>query len=172
CVLSHSVPPYPPMVILLLLGFAPSLGRGLEEQVRRGRAGILVPGASLAEVARAALPRYERDRVLHALLGGGRRLLERVREGRTTVERGLEPVPAGDKGVDHCLVARLRLAASLDAGDPGLQGGGPVVRTQLAFAGSCRPHLEKQRSVERSAGAADGRHERHADRLQQGADVL
>ena len=102
--------------------------------MRRGRPGILVPGASLPEVARAALPRYERDRVSHALLGGGRGLPERVGEGRTPAERGRERVPAREKGVDHGLVARLRLATILDAGNPGLEGPGPVVRAQLALA--------------------------------------
>jgi len=87
-------------------------------------------------------------------------------------EGGLEGVSAGDQGVDHRLVSGLGLAASLDACDRRFERGGPVVRAELLLAGHGRSHLQKERAVERTAGAPDRRHEGHADGLQEGADVL
>src|SRR5437764_111239 len=59
-----------------------------------------MPRASLAEVARAAFPRNQWDRVPHALVGGVGRLSEGVLEGRTLGECGLVRVTAGNQRVD------------------------------------------------------------------------
>ena len=101
-----------------------------------------------------------------------RRLPEGVFKARTSGECGLECVPAWNQGVDHRLVSWLGLAASLDAGDPGLERRGPIVRAELVLAGHGGSHLQEERPVEGAAGAPDRRHERHADGLQEGADVL
>ena len=45
-------------------------------------------------------------------------------------------------------------------------------RSSASRPGRRRAHLQEQRPVERAGGAADARHERHADRLQQRADVV
>src|SRR5918998_240930 len=59
------------------VGLAGGLGGALEQEVGRRRPRVLVAGAALAEVARAALARHHRHGGLHALLGGLRRLPER-----------------------------------------------------------------------------------------------
>src|SRR5881409_1813075 len=115
-----------------------------------------MPRASLAEVARAAFPRNQRDRVPHALVGGVGRLSEGVLEGRTLGECGLERVTAGNQRVDHRLVSGLGLAASLDACDRRFKRGGPVVRAELLLAGHGHSHLHKQRSVGGAGGPLYG----------------
>jgi len=79
---------------------------------------------------------------------------------------------AGSSALDHGLVLRLGLAARLDALDAGLQGVRPTGEVERVAPGRRRPHLQKQRPVERAGGAADLRHQRHAHRLEQGADVI
>jgi hypothetical protein len=128
--------------------------------------------ASLAEVARTSLLGDERDRVPHPLLGcvGGSR--EGVCECRAVGDGSLERVAGGNEGIDHRLVSRLGLAAGLDAGNRGRERRRPVVGAELAFPGETASHLQEQSPVQRTAGAADRRHECHADGLQQRTDVL
>src|SRR4051812_16553682 len=90
---------------------------GLEQQVRRGRTGVLVAGAALAQVAGAAFSGDQGDGRLHALAGGLRRPPERA--GDIRVVAGLpEDLERRAERVEHRLVARLGLAAldhALDA---------------------------------------------------------
>src|SRR6266700_1756541 len=99
--------------------------------MRRGGAGILVPSAPLAQVARAALSRDERDRVPNALFRRTRRPREGLLERRALRQGGLERVLSRKQGVEHRLVSWLGLPTHLHSGDPGLERGGPVLRTEL-----------------------------------------
>src|ERR1044071_2468256 len=62
--------------------------RGPQEQVARGRPRVLMADAARAEVARTTLAGLERDRRLHALLGGIGGALQRLAELAALVQRG------------------------------------------------------------------------------------
>src|SRR4051794_6000037 len=78
------------------------LGRRLEQQVRRRRAGVLMAGAALAEVARTALARHQWHGRLHALAGGLGRPLQRIRH--VVAVRRAEGLERGAERVEHRLV--------------------------------------------------------------------
>ncbi len=146
-------------------------GRRLQQQPRRRRARILVAGAALAEVAGAPLARHQRDGRQHALLGGVGRRAQGVAQ-RPSGRGGLvERRRRRQERVDHRLVARLGLAAHLHALDAGPEGGGPARQVQLGRVAGRLAHLQEERAVQRAGRAADGRDQRHPDRLQERADV-
>ena len=70
------------------------LGGALEEVIGGGRARVLVIRAALTQVAGSSLARDERDRRLHALLGGLRRRAQAAVEVATPLERLDAPAPA------------------------------------------------------------------------------
>src|SRR5205085_6689485 len=92
---------------------------GPQQQVRRGRARVLVAGAALAQVAGAALAGHQRDRRLHARLGGVGGGGERG--GLVAAVGLLERLQRRQQRVHHRLVLALGLAARLDALDAGLE---------------------------------------------------
>src|SRR5438552_2276677 len=88
-------------------------------------------GASFSQVARTTLPRDERDRGLHALLGSLHRSPQGVGQARALADRVGEGVASRDEGVEHRLVVGLRLAAGLDPAHGGGQGFEPRLRVEL-----------------------------------------
>src|SRR3954452_25414687 len=80
---------------------------GLQEQVGRRRALILVARAALAQVAGATLASHHRHGLLHPLTRRLGRPLERSRQLAAVVLRARERFHRGRQGVAHRLVARL-----------------------------------------------------------------
>src|SRR5437867_4360210 len=76
---------------------APGVGDGLQEQERRRRAGILVPGAPFAEIARPAFACYPWDGRLHPFLRRARRAPQRVGERAAVGERLVVRIAPGDE---------------------------------------------------------------------------
>ena len=74
--------------------------------------------------------------------------------------------------VEHRLLALVRLAAHLDALDARLEGRREFLRVDVRLTLERAARLHERRAVERAGGATDVRNERHADALEDGAEVL
>src|SRR5215207_5477073 len=152
-------------------GVGPRARRAPDEERAGCRAGVLVPGAALSEVARPALARHERDRGGDALVGRARRAGERRSEAGALAERGPEGLAGREEGVEHRLVAGLGLAAGLHARDRRVEAVPPRLGRELRrVAGRCA-ELQEEGPVEGPAGPADLRDQAHRDALHDAADV-
>src|SRR4051794_30934637 len=84
---------------------AHAAGEGLssasQQQVGGGGAGVLMAHAPRAQVAGPALPRFERCRRAHALLGGVGGAAQGIGEARALALRPAQRVDGGQEGVDH-----------------------------------------------------------------------
>src|SRR5690242_8954736 len=89
----------------------PRLGRGPEQEMGRGGAGILVAGAALPEVAGAPLGRDQRDGVQHPLVRGTLAAPQRLAERRPAGQGRRERLGRGHEAVEHGLLAAPCLAA-------------------------------------------------------------
>src|SRR4051812_9665759 len=139
--------------------------QGLEQDRRARRARVLVPGRAFAEIARSPLAGDDRGDAIAAL---GRRVcgrLERLRQA--LVDLGLEGVHGGAHGVDHGLVAELRLAARDDAVEAGPDRVGELARRDLGRVTERGAGPQEERSVERPRRPANGRDELHRRLLQE-----
>src|SRR5918996_3161385 len=145
-------------------------GGGLQQQLRRRRARVLVADAARAEVVGPPAAGLERDGRPHALLRRVRRAPQRV--GQPAAFSGAQRLQGRHERVDHRLVAGLGLAPRLNPLDSGLHRGGPAGEVELLATGGRHAHLQEQGSVQRAGGSADARDQRHPDRLEQRADVL
>ena len=148
--------------------------QGLHEDRRRGRARIEVTGAALAEVARAALAGDERDGRVPARGGRGepprpQRLRERDAAGRRGAS-GRRPSD-GARRTSSCRPARPCPARRPRRARRAKAAAKSAASSVRGRAGAHWPS-EEQRAVQRSARAADRRHERHADGLQHAPRVV
>ena len=90
-----------------------------------------MPGAAVSQVAGATLPGHERDRGLRAGLAGLHRASQRLGEFDALADRLGEGVASRHEGVEHRLVAGLRLPASLHSAHRGSQRLEPRLRIDL-----------------------------------------
>src|ERR1700694_4030119 len=94
----------PPTTITSYVSSGNALGQGSDQQGRGGSPRVLVTGAPLAEVARAALASHHGDGGFGPPLGGGRRLPHRLRPVATGRDGGVQGLHRRCQGVHHGLV--------------------------------------------------------------------
>ena len=107
-----------------------------QQQARRRRPGILVAGAALAQVARAALARDQRDRRLHALLGRLGGPLERAARASLRRRPRAAPRAPGSSASSIVLSPGSALPRAAHAVDARVERGRPSRRGR---ARTCRP---------------------------------
>src|SRR5262245_14383087 len=149
----------------------PHFRRGLEQQVRRGRAGVLVSDAAFSQITAAALARLHGNRCLHAGFGCGRALFQNLRQAASSLERSSHRIHRRKPGVHHRLVAERGLAALLQAFDAGLEQRDHVGGRELGLVCARRCGPKKKRPEEGPRAAAHGLDEDSRNALKDSADI-
>ena len=124
----------------------PRLGGGLEQQIGRRRARVLVPGASLAEVARAALPGDERGRRFIPSSAASADLLSASSKEAPSASAAAKASLAGIRASTIVLSPGSAFPRICTPFDRRVERRGPVLRLELALAGGRDAHLEEQAS--------------------------
>ena len=145
-----------------------------QQQPGRRGARVLMPGAALAQVAGAALAGHQRDRSPSCPARAASAAAAEPRPAATLRRRrprAAPPPPAAARRPSSCppSSALPRACTPAHTGARARPPTRPSVSSD-AWRGR-RPHLEEERAVQRPGRAADGRHQRHAHDLQQGADA-